>query len=107
MRTTSGVSLPAKTAPRPASGSSPKPTTSQTRFARIVVTDDGGRYVVPDLPDADYQVWVRGYGLADSDKVGARPGDAVDLARPAGFRRRRSRRGLPGHCLVLDDAPAR
>ena len=56
----------------------------QTRFARIVVTDDEGRYVVPDLPDADYQVWVRGYGLADSEKVGASPGDAVDLtATPA------------------------
>ncbi len=50
-----------------------------TRFARIVVTDDDGRYVVPDLPDAGYQVWVRGYGLADSVKVTARPGDQVDL----------------------------
>lgn len=56
----------------------------QTRFARIVVTDDDGRYVVPDLPEADYQVWVRGYGLADSDKTDARPGDSVNLtARPA------------------------
>ena len=51
----------------------------QTRYAKIVVTDDDGHYVVPDLPDADYQVWVRGYGLADSEKVAANPGDAVDL----------------------------
>ncbi len=51
----------------------------QTRYAKIVVTDDDGHYVVPDLPDADYQVWVRGYGLADSEKVAAKPGDAVDL----------------------------
>ncbi len=51
----------------------------QTRYAKIVVTDDNGHYVVPDLPDADYQVWVRGYGLADSEKVAANPGDAVDL----------------------------
>ncbi len=50
-----------------------------TRYAKIVVTDDEGRYVVPDLPEADYEVWVRGYGLADSDKVAARPGDALDL----------------------------
>ncbi|MCI0517287.1 MAG: carboxypeptidase-like regulatory domain-containing protein, partial [Woeseiaceae bacterium] len=50
-----------------------------TRFARIVVTDDEGRYVVPDLPAAEYQVWVRGYGLADSVKVAARPGDQIDL----------------------------
>src|SRR6478736_3758845 len=36
-----------------------------TRFTRSVVTDDQGRYVVPDLPSANYQVWVRGYGLID------------------------------------------
>ncbi|MBT5320233.1 MAG: carboxypeptidase regulatory-like domain-containing protein [Chloroflexi bacterium] len=51
----------------------------ETRYAKIVVTDDQGRYVVPDLPDANYDVWVRGYGLADSDKVAATPGDAIDL----------------------------
>ena len=36
-----------------------------TRFARMVVTDDQGRYVIPDLPKATYDVWVRGYGLVD------------------------------------------
>jgi len=51
----------------------------QTRYAKIVVTDDQGRYVVPDLPAADYQVWVRGYGLADSAKVSARPGARLNL----------------------------
>lgn len=51
----------------------------QTRFARIVVTDDEGRYLVPDLPDANFKLWVRGYGLQDSAKVAARPGDSVDL----------------------------
>jgi len=50
-----------------------------TRFARIVVTDDQGRYLVPDLPDADYELWVRGYGLADSVKVAARPGQIANL----------------------------
>ena len=50
-----------------------------TMFARIVVTDDQGRYLVPDLPTANYTVWVRGYGLADSDKVDAKPGAHVDL----------------------------
>src|SRR5262249_35552658 len=34
-----------------------------TRYAKMVVTDDQGRYVVPDLPKAKYKVWVRGYGL--------------------------------------------
>ncbi len=50
-----------------------------TRFARIVVTDDQGRYVVPDLPKARYKVWVRGYGLVDSPKVDAEPGARLDL----------------------------
>ena len=44
-----------------------------TRYAKIVVTDDRGRYVVPDLPAADYQLWVRGYGLVDSTKVAGSP----------------------------------
>ncbi|MSQ21198.1 MAG: carboxypeptidase regulatory-like domain-containing protein [Betaproteobacteria bacterium] len=30
-----------------------------TKFARIVVTDDRGRYVISDLPTANYSVWVR------------------------------------------------
>src|SRR5689334_1414034 len=45
-----------------------------TKFARIVVTDDRGRYVVPDLPQASYDIWVRGYGLVDSPKQKAKPG---------------------------------
>ena len=43
-----------------------------TRFAKMVVTDDQGRYVLPDLPKANYNIWVRGYGLVDSPKVKAR-----------------------------------
>src|SRR5688572_7419641 len=45
-----------------------------TKFVKIVVTDDRGRYLVPDLPKASYSVWVRGYGLVDSAKVTASPG---------------------------------
>src|SRR5207253_21989 len=51
-----------------------------TRFARIVVTDDQGRYVVPDLPKARYKVWVRGYGLVDSAKVDGEPGKLLNLS---------------------------
>lgn len=50
-----------------------------TRFARIVVTDEQGRYLVPDLPAANYQLWVRGYGLQDSAKVAAMLGENIDL----------------------------
>ena len=50
-----------------------------TRLRKIVVTDDEGRYVLPDLPDAEYDVWVRGYGLSDSSPQRARPGELLDL----------------------------
>jgi hypothetical protein len=50
-----------------------------TRFARIVVTDDKGRYLIPDLPNVGYSVWVRGYGLVDSPKIRANPGRTLDL----------------------------
>src|SRR5713226_2356358 len=50
-----------------------------TKFAKIVVTDDRGRYVLPDLPKANYSVWVRGYGLVDSPKIRTVPGKIVDL----------------------------
>src|SRR5277367_2965535 len=50
-----------------------------TKFAKMVVTDDQGRYVVPDLPSANYTLWVRGYGLVDSPKVTSRPGKLVNL----------------------------
>lgn len=48
------------------------------RFIRIVVTDDQGRYLIPDLPRATYEVWVRGYGLVDSAKRRATPGGQLD-----------------------------
>jgi len=50
-----------------------------TKFARIVVTDHRGRYLIPDLPKANYSVWVRGYGLIDSAKVQTVPGKTINL----------------------------
>jgi len=44
-----------------------------TKFAKIVVTDEQGRYLMPDLPKATYDLWVRGYGLIDSAKCAPRP----------------------------------
>src|SRR5436305_3202321 len=49
-----------------------------TKFARIVVTDDQGRYLLPDMPIANYTVWVRGYGLVDSPKLIAKPGQLLN-----------------------------
>ncbi len=39
-----------------------------TKFAKIVVTDDQGRYLLPDHQQASYEVWVRGYGLVDAPR---------------------------------------
>ena len=50
-----------------------------TRFVRIVVTDDRGRYLLPDLPQANYDIWVRGYGLVDSPKSKSAPGKQLNL----------------------------
>jgi hypothetical protein len=49
-----------------------------TRYTKSVVTDDQGRYIIPDLPDANYQVWVRGYGLVDSPRLRAKPGQQLN-----------------------------
>src|SRR5467141_4243798 len=53
------------------------------RFIKSVVTDDQGRYLVPDLPRANYDVWVRGYGLVDSPKVKSTPGKSLNLTAVA------------------------
>ncbi len=50
-----------------------------TKFRKIVVTDDAGRYLLPELPKATYKVWVRGYGLVDSKAVEATPGKTLAL----------------------------
>src|SRR6266853_2710693 len=44
-----------------------------TNLIKIVVTDDRGRFLVPDLPKATYKVWVRGYGLVDSTPADMKP----------------------------------
>src|SRR5258708_6769752 len=54
-----------------------------TKMVKIVVTDDQGRFVVPELPKANYTVWVRGYGLVDSPKVMTVPGKIVNLTAVA------------------------
>src|SRR5579871_2425829 len=50
-----------------------------TRMIKSVVTDDQGRFVIPDLPKANYIVWARGYGLVDSVKTPSEPGKIVNI----------------------------
>src|SRR6185503_3630820 len=54
-----------------------------TKFRKIVVTDDRGRYILPDLPKATYRIWVRGYGLVDSAAVQFAPGRQLNLTATA------------------------
>ena len=78
-----------------------------TKFAKIVVTDEQGRYLIPDLPKATYDLWVRGYGLIDSAKVRATAGQ--DAQSQSGDGAERWRRGgvLSGDLLVLDAEDSR
>jgi hypothetical protein len=79
-----------------------------TPFAKIVVTDDRGRYLVPDLPKATYSVWVRGYGLVDSPKTQATPGRTLDLkAVPASSPAAAAQYYPAAHWLSLMEVPAK
>ena len=63
-----------------------------TKFAKIVVTDDQGRYVIPDLPKAKYKVWVRGYGLVDFAQGGRANPASISICPRWSRRTRRPRR---------------
>ena len=78
-----------------------------TRFRKIVVTGDDGRFLVPDLPAASYRVWVRGYGLADSEPVTAEPGQMLTLrATPAASPREAARVYPANYWYSLLEPPA-
>ncbi len=54
-----------------------------TRYIKSVVTDEQGRYVIPDLPKANFEVFARGYGLLDTAKVKSEPGKIVNFTARA------------------------
>ena len=78
-----------------------------TKLAKTVVTDDAGRYLVPDLPKAKYKVWVRGYGLVDSAEGRRRARPAAQSDGREGAERRGRRTILSSDLLVLDAARSR
>jgi hypothetical protein len=79
-----------------------------TKFSKTVVTDDRGRYLVPDLPKAEYEVWVRGYGLVDSPKVKAAPGKILNLTAVAAPDSRAAAEYYPaGYWFSLIQPPAK
>jgi hypothetical protein len=77
-----------------------------TKFVKIVVTDDLGRYLIPDLPKASYNVWVRGYGLVDSPRTQSVPGKVMNLkAVPAPNPRAAAEYYPAGYWLSLMKVP--
>src|SRR5262249_10975498 len=68
-----------------------------TKYVKVVVTDDSGRYLLPNLPKANYDVWVRGYGLVDSQKVKSAPGKTLDLKAVAAPNRAAAAQYYPAH----------
>lgn len=79
-----------------------------TKFVRIVVTDDRGRYLLPDLPKATYSVWVRGYGLVDAPKVQSTPGRTLNLTAVVARDPRAAAEYFPaGYWFSLLEAPAK
>jgi hypothetical protein len=80
----------------------------QTKIAKIVVTDDRGRYLLPDLPKATYDVWVRGYGLVDSPKVKSTPGTVLNLDAVIAPSARAAAEYYPaGYWFSMIDVPAK
>ena len=69
----------------------------KTTFRKIVVTDDDGRFLIPDLPDAKYDVWSRGYGIDDSYKESARPGDRLTINTSVAETARKAAQNYPAN----------
>jgi hypothetical protein len=68
-----------------------------TRYSKTVVTDDRGRYLIPDLPKATYNVWARGYGLVDSAKTKSEPGKIVNITAVVAPNARAAAEYYPGN----------
>src|SRR3979490_1210461 len=67
-----------------------------TKYAKVVVTDDKGRYLIPELPKANYNVWVRGYGLVDSSKLLVPAGSRVNTQAAAAPNEKAAAEYYPG-----------
>ena len=73
-----------------------------TNFIKIVVTDDQGRFMLPELPAANYSVWVRGYGLVDSTPIQMKPATTpITLTGDGGEDAAGSGEGLSGQLLAV------
>ena len=78
------------------------------KLRKIVVTDDQGRFVLPELPPARFQLWVRGYGLADGKPAAAKTGQtSVKLAAVVAATPQAAAESYPSnYWLSLIDLPA-
>ena len=93
--TTSAASSPGRTGPEAGVWVIAETHDLPVRYIKSVVTDDRGRFVVPDLPAATYSVWARGYGLVDSPKANAKPGQRLRITASLRPTKRRPRTYYP------------
>ena len=77
-----------------------------TKLRKIVVTNEAGRFLLPELPSASYAVWVRGYGLVDSDPITATPDQDIVLKGRSGGDPAVGGSVVPSRLLVVTDRPA-
>ena len=70
-------------------------------YRKIVVTDDKGQFLVPDLPEGAYEIWVRGYGLQDSARTKGYARAGASLSRRQRQRCSRSGKNLSRQLLDL------
>jgi hypothetical protein len=81
-----------------------------TGFIKIVVTDNQGKFLVPDLPaTATYKVWVRGYGIVDSTPIEMKPATkAVTLKAAAAKTPQEAAKVYPGnYWLSMMEPPSK
>ena len=77
-----------------------------TNFIKIVVTNDQGRFMVPELPTATYKVWVRGYGLVDSMPITMKPAtNAITLKATSAKTPQEAAKVYPGNYWLSLLAP--
>lgn len=77
-----------------------------TKLRKIVVTNDQGRFLLPELPRATYRVWARGYGLVDSTPVTATAGRDLTLTASVAKTPQEAARIYPAnHWLSLMEPP--
>ena len=82
---------------------------TSTGLIKIVVTDDRGRFMLPELPTASYKVWSRGYGILDTAPLEMKPSaTAITIKAATAKTPQEAAKVYPGnYWLSLMEPPAK